>query len=152
LVTASVTTATTTLNLYPGQDLSRRLIAAISVELESPTDWEPYEPENEDEESKILNAIRTKVGDQIDAYCRDVLVRDPRRGFWLPAFENIHGAGTQKRRARAVARILEDRAQLPDEGLGQFTKDIWGVIEKAIAEVCSSEDATEQPPLAHKVS
>jgi hypothetical protein len=65
------------------------------------------------------------------------LVRDPRRVSWLPAYENIHGAGTQVRRARAIARILEDRAQLPDEGLGQFTKDVWRMVEGAIGEVCS---------------
>ena len=50
--------------LYPGQDLSQRLISAISNKLESPIKWEPYHPEPEDE-SAILNAIRTKVGDRI---------------------------------------------------------------------------------------
>ena len=136
-------------NLYPGQDLSRRLVAAISSELESPADWDPYRPENDDGESRILNAIRSKVGDQIDAYCRDVLVRDPRRGFWLPAYETINGKGTKVRRARAVARILEDRAQLPDEGLGKFTKDIFRIVEKTITEVCSPEEAEKVLPLAH---
>lgn len=126
-------------NLYPGQDLSQRLVSAISIELESPIGWEPYQPENGDEESRILNAIRSSVADSVDAYCRDVLVRDPRRSLWLPAYENIHGAGTQVRRARAIARILEDRAQLPNEGLGKFTKDIWQIVETAIGEVCSSE-------------
>lgn len=125
-------------NLYPGQDLSQRLVSAISTELESPINWEPYKPDRSDEESRILNAIRSTVGDRIDAYCRDLLVRDPRTAFWLPAYENIHGAGTQKRRARAVARILEDRAQLPDEGMGKFTKDIWQIVEGAISEICSS--------------
>src|SRR5262249_46362192 len=63
-------------NLYPGQDLSRRLATAISTELESPTGWEPYKPESAEEESRILNAVRSKVGDRLDAYCREVLVRD----------------------------------------------------------------------------
>jgi len=123
-------------NLYPGQDLSQRLVAAISIELESPTSWEPYKPNSADEESRILNSIRREVGDRIDAYCREVLVRDPRTGFWLPAYENISGPGTKVRRARTVARILEDRAQLPDEGLGGFTKDIWHIVEEAIAQTC----------------
>jgi hypothetical protein len=125
-------------NLYPGQDLSSRLVAAISNELESPIEWKPRMP-SQDEESRILNAIRTALGDKIDSFCRDILVRDPRRAFWLPAYENISGAGTQVRRARAIARILEDRAQLPDEGLGQFTKDIWQLVEAAITEVCSQD-------------
>jgi hypothetical protein len=123
-------------NLYPGQDLSQRLVGAVSSELEAPTDWKPYKPDQE-EESRILNAIRVALGDKIDIYCRDILIRDPRRAFWLPAYEDIYGAGTQVRRARAIARILEDRAQLPDEGLGQFTKDIWQIIESTIAEVCA---------------
>jgi hypothetical protein len=123
-------------NLYPGQDLSQRLVAAVSIELESPTSWEPYKPNSADEESRILNSIRREVGDRIDAYCREVLVRDPRTGFWLPAYENISGPGTKVRRARTVARILEDRAQLPDEGLGGFTKDIWHIVEEAIAQTC----------------
>jgi hypothetical protein len=120
-------------------------VAAISIELESPTDWDPYKPESEAEESRILNAIRSAVGDQIDAYSRDVLVRDPRQEFWLPAYETIHGPGTQVRRARAVSRILEDRAQLPDEGLGKFTKDVWGIVEKTITEVCSPKGPTRWP-------
>jgi len=124
-------------NLYPGQDLSQRLVAAVSIELESPTEWKPTKPENADEESRILNAIRNKVGDRIDAYCRQTLVRDPRIGFWLPAYENILGPGTKVIRARTVARILEDRAQLPNEGVGEFTKDIWHIVEETIAEVCS---------------
>jgi hypothetical protein len=136
-------------NLYPGQDLSQRLVSAISIELESPTDWDPYAPENAEEESRILNAIRSSVGDRIDAYCRDVLVRDPRKGFWLPAYETIYGAGTLVRRARAVARILEDRAQLPNEGLGTFTKDIWKIVEETITEVCSAGEEQKGEALAH---
>lgn len=138
-------------NLYPAQDLSQRIVSAISVELESPIDWDPYKPESENEQSRILNAIRSKVGDGIDAYCRDVLVRDPRKALWLPAYENIYGAGTQKRRARAVARILEDRAQLPDEGLGTFTKDIWGIVEKTVDEVCSVREEQIFPSMAKAV-
>jgi hypothetical protein len=136
-------------NLYPGQDLSRRLVSAISIELESPIDWDPYKPGSGDEESRILNAIRTEAGDRIDAYCRDVLVRDPRGGFWLPAYENIYGSGTQVRRARAVARILEDRAELPNEGLGKFTKDIWQIVEETIAVVCSSHEAQKTESVAY---
>ena len=134
-------------NLYPGQNLSQRLVAAVSMELESPDGWKPYKPESADEESRILNAIRGKVGDPIDAYCREVLVHDPRTGFWLAAYENISGPGTKMRRARTVARILEDRAELPDEGLGKFTKDIWEIIENVIAQTClltSNPDA--DPP------
>jgi hypothetical protein len=131
-------------NLYPGQDLSRRLVTAISAELESPTGWEPYKPESAEEESRILNAVRSKVGDRLDAYCREVLVRDPRTGFWLPAYDNIGGPGTKVRRARAVARILEDRAQLPSEGLGKFTKDIWQITQKTIAEVSSPDEAKKE--------
>jgi hypothetical protein len=124
-------------NLYPGQDLSQRLVSAISSELESPTAWEPYKPETAEEESRILNAVRSKVGDLVDVYCRETLVRDPRTGSWLPAYENINGPGTKVQRARTVARILEDRAQLPDEGLGKFTKDIWQIVEETISDVCS---------------
>jgi hypothetical protein len=133
-------------NLYPGQDLSRRLVSAISTELEAPIKWMPYKP-TEDEESRILNAIRAAVGDRIDRFCRDILVHDPRGGFWLPAYEDIYGPGTQVRRARAIARILEDRAQLPDEGLGQFTKDIWQIVERTVTEVCSgdTEKAADAP-------
>ena len=125
-------------NLYPGQDLSQRLVSAISNELESPIEWTPTRPDTAEEESRILNAVRSKVGDRVDGYCRDALVRDPRIGSWLPAYENIHGPGTKVRRARTVARILEDRAQLPNEGLGKFTKDIWQIVEDIVAEVCST--------------
>jgi hypothetical protein len=130
---------------YPAQDLSQRLVSGISIELESPTDWEPYKPESAEEESRILNAVRSKVGDRVDVYCREVLVRDPRTGFWLPAYENIHGPGTKVRRARTVARILEDRAQLPNEGLGKFTKDVWRIVEETVAEICSLEQEKEIP-------
>jgi hypothetical protein len=130
-------------NLYPGQDLSQRLVSAISIALESPTGWDPWNPENPEDESRILNAIRSKVGDRIDAYCGEALVRDPRTGSWLPAYEKISGPGTKFLRARTIARILEDRAELPNEGLGKFTKDIWQIVESTIAEVCSLEmDAT----------
>jgi len=131
-------------NLYPGQDLSRRLVTAISAELESPTGWEPFKPESAEEESRILNAVRSKVGDRLDAYCREVLVRDPRTAFWLPAYDNIGGPGTKVRRARAVARILEDRAQLPSEGLGKFTKDIWQITQEAITEVSAPDEPKKE--------
>lgn len=130
-------------NLYPGQDLSQRLISAVSIKLESPISWDPNKPETAEEESRILNAIRTKVGDQVDAYCREVVVRDPRMTTWLPAYEDIFGPGTKMRRARTVARILEDRAQLPEEGLGKFTTDIRRIVEEAIADVCAPEIAEE---------
>jgi hypothetical protein len=117
--------------------------------LESPTDWEPAKPGTAVEESRILNAVRTKVGDRVDAYCREILVRDPRTGSWLPAYDDIHGPGTKIRRARTVARILEDRAQLPDEGLGKFTKDIWRIVEEAIAEACAP-DEVQRKEAEHK--
>ncbi len=129
-------------SLYPGQDLSRRLVSAVSTELENPKSWTPDRPESPEQESQILNAIRNKVGDRIDAYCRETVVQDPRTGSWLPAYENIFGRGTKVRRARRIARILEDQAQLPDEGLGKFTKDIWAIVEETIAQVCSA--STEQ--------
>jgi hypothetical protein len=128
--------------LYPAQNLSRRLVSAVSIALEQPQDWDPREPEP-DEESRILNAIRNLVGDGIDAYCREVLVRDPRTTAWLPAYENISGRGTKVRRARTVARILEDRAQLPEEGMGEFTKAIWKIVQDAIEEVCAEPEAAK---------
>ena len=91
--------------------------------------------------------MRGKVGDRVDAYCREALVRDPRTGFWLPAYETISGPGTKVRRARTVARILEDRAQLPSEGLGKFTKDIWRITQETIAEVCSLDEAKKEDAL-----
>jgi hypothetical protein len=123
-------------NLYPGQDLAQRLVKAVSFELEEPEQWLPFKPENPDEESRILNAIRREVGDRIDEYCKVVLVHDPRTSQWLPAFQNIWGLGTKVRRARTVARILEDRAQLPKEGLGKFTKDVWQIVQDAIEHTC----------------
>ena len=105
----------------------------------TPIGWEPYDPESTEDESRILNAIRSKVSDRIDEYCKITLVRDPRTGAWLPAYENISGPGTKIRRARTIARILEDRAQLPSEGLGKFTKDVWQIVEETIATVCSPE-------------
>jgi len=91
--------------------------------------------------ARALNAIRTNVADDIDSYCRDVLVRDPRVVAWLPAYKDIFGKGTKVMRARAIARILEDHAQLPDEGVGKFTKDIWRIVEATIEAICvPSED------------
>ena len=130
-------------NLYPGQDLSERLVSAISRELESPADWEPWKPEDPDKELRILIAIRTEVGDRIDAHCRESLVRDPRTGFWLPAYEDIYGPGTKARRARAIARILEDRAQLPEEGLGRFANEIWAIVQTSIQKVCSPNEEVQ---------
>jgi hypothetical protein len=130
-------------NLYPGQDLAQRLVKAVSNELESPTSWHPHKPENPDEESRILNAIRRDVGDRIDAHCREVLVHDPRTRAWLPAYQNIFGPGSKVRRARTVARILEDRAQLPDEGLGEFTKDVWRTVQNAIDHTCRAAGSQE---------
>jgi hypothetical protein len=123
-------------NLYPGQNLAQRLVKAVSNELESPTSWHPQAPENPEEESRILNAIRREVGDRIDEHCKVVLVHDPRTSAWLPAYQTISGPGTKVRRARTVARILEDRAQLPDEGLGEFTKDVWQIVQDAIEHTC----------------
>ena len=82
-------------NLYPGQDLAQRLVSAISIELENPKGWDPRPPQNSEEQSRILNVIRTKVADDIDSYCRDVLVRDPRVVAWLPAYKGIFGKGTK---------------------------------------------------------
>jgi len=70
-------------------------------------------------------------------------VRDPRTGHWLPAYQNINGPGTKVRRARIVARILEDRAQLPDEGLGEFTKDVWQIVQDAIDHTCRAAGSQE---------
>lgn len=138
-------------NLYPGQDLSQRLVSAISIKLESPKGWEPYQPDPEDE-SRILNAIRSKVSDRVDEYCKETLVRDPRTDAWLPAYENISGPGTRGRRARTIARILEDRAELPDENLGKFTKDIWQIVEQTIANVCSLDSKEDTTPSAAQVA
>src|SRR5262249_4983250 len=112
-------------NLYPGQNLSRRVIAAISVELENPESWAPTRPENPDEESAILNAIRVEVSRRVDELCCKYVIRDARTPDWLPAYRDIFGPGTRRRRAKRVARILVDRAPLPEEGLGEFIKEIW---------------------------
>lgn len=127
--------------LYPGQNLSQRLVSAVSKELENPKGWDPSDPEPE-EQSRILNAIRNQVSDNLDTYCRDILVREPRKTAWLPAYEEIFGPGTQVRRARTVARILEDRAQLPEEGMGEFTKAIWKIVQDAIETVCADPKET----------
>ncbi len=37
-------------NLYPGQNLSQRLVSAISIALETPSGWNPYKPESGEEE------------------------------------------------------------------------------------------------------
>ena len=123
-------------NLYPAQNLSQRLVGAVSIALEEPREWNPHAPDNPEEQSRLLNAIRSKVAGKIDTYCKEVLVRDPRTGHWLPAYQNISGYGTKVRRARTVARILEDRAELPNEGVGKFTKDIWHIVQETINEVC----------------
>lgn len=72
-----------------------------------------------------------------------MLIQDPRTIRWLPAHQNISGAGTKRRCAKTVARILEDQALLLDKGLGKFTKDVWEIVEQAIVEVCTPDsDAT----------
>jgi hypothetical protein len=119
-------------NLYPGQDLSRRVIAAISAELESPEDWAPNRPSDPNEESAILNAIRTQVSRRVDELCKRYVIQEARTPDWLPAYRDIFGFGTKKKRAMRVARILEDRAPLPEEGLGEFVKEIWGLVEEGI--------------------
>ncbi|MGO9275215.1 MAG: hypothetical protein ACLQOO_34105 [Terriglobia bacterium] len=118
-------------NLYPGQDLARRVIAAISAELENPQDW-TSRPSNADEESAILNAIRIQVSRRIDDLCRRYVIQEARTPDWLPAYREISGPGTKRIRATRVARILEDRACLPEEGLGEFVKEIWGLVLKGI--------------------
>ena len=132
--------------LYPAQSLSQQLVSAVSKELENPKDWKPREPEPE-EQSRILNAIRNLVSDNVDKHCPGILVSDPRKTAWLPAYENIGGQGTKVRRARTVARILEDRAQLPEEGMGEFTKAVWKIVQEAIEKVCGEpkEPAAPRP-------
>lgn len=115
-------------SLYPAHDLSRRLIEVISKEIENPKEWVPSEPKDQEEKSLILNAIRDKVSQEIDRYCRSAVIHDPRTLEWLPAYSEISGTGSRKIRARRVARILEDRASLPNEGLGQFVKGIWEIV------------------------
>lgn len=122
--------------LYPGQNLAERLVSKISIELEAPREWTPQEPDAQ-EQSRILNAIRNRMSDDIDSYCREALIQDPRTHHWLPAYRNISGPGTKIRRARVVARILEDRAELPDEGIGKFADDVWNILQQAIEQVCA---------------
>ena len=124
--------------LYPAQALSTRLIEAISQEIDNPIDWKPSAPADTGEKSMILNAIRDKVSREIDEYCRKTVVHDPRVMEWLSAYTDISGTGTKKIRARKVARILEDKASLPNEGLGEFVKGIWGIV------LNSSETITAQ--------
>lgn len=128
-------------NLYPAQDLSRRLVAVVSRELESPKEWLPHIQDDAEAQSRTLNAIRNIVGPKIDAYCKEVVIHDLRTIEWLPAYVEIGGTGTKIRRARRVARILEDHAQLPEEGVGKFAKAVWKIVEDAIREVC--ENRTE---------
>jgi hypothetical protein len=125
--------------LYPGQNLSERLVSAISVHLEEPREWSPITP-TEDEQSSILNAIRGKAAVRIDRYCRQIVIQDPRTTRWLPAYEKISGLGTLRRRAKVVSRILEDQVELPEEGLGKFAKDIWQCVEDTIVEVCTADE------------
>ena len=86
------------------------------------------------------------MGVAIDELCREVLVRDPRTTEWLPAYEQIEGKGTKVRRAKRVARILEDRAELPEEGMGEFTKAIWNIVQAAIEKVCAQASETAATP------
>jgi hypothetical protein len=66
--------------------ISERLVSGISIQLEQPKVWEPRTP-TEEEQSAILNAIRSKVGDRFDHYCRQVLVQHLRTIQWLPAYQ-----------------------------------------------------------------
>jgi hypothetical protein len=43
---------------------------------------------------------------------------------------------------------LEDRAQLPDEGLGQFTKDIWRIVQETVEEVAAADAEQEAKRVA----
>jgi len=133
-------------NLYPGQDLARRLIAAISVELEDPKGWVPAEPKNADEKSAILNAIRIQVSRRIDDLCRLHVIQDARTPDWLPAYRDIFGPGTKRRRATRVARILADRASLPEEGLGEFVKEIWKLVSEGIDAALDQHEAQTASP------
>jgi hypothetical protein len=135
--------------LYPAQNLSQRLVLAVSKKLENPKGWESREPDPE-EQSRILNAIRNVISGDIDEHCLTVLVSDPRKTEWFPAWKNISGHGTKVRRARTVARILEDHAQLPEEGVGEFTKAIWKIVQDAIEKTCAEpkETVPTQPVLS----
>jgi hypothetical protein len=45
-----------------------------------------------------------------------------------------------------VARILQDRAQFPEEGMGEFIKAIWKIVQDAIDEVCAKPKAVKTSP------
>ena len=107
--------------LYPGQSLSQKLMARLSIALDDPEQWDPA-PLDQKEQNSALNAVRTRVADDLDRYCRQLVVQDPRISRWLPAHRDIFGEGTQRRRARTVARILEDYAQLPGRGPWLFRR------------------------------
>ncbi len=107
--------------LYPGQSLSQKLMARLSIVLDDPEQWDPA-PLDQKEQNSALNAVRTRVADDLDRYCRQLVVQDPRISRWLPAHRDIFGEGTQRRRARTVARILEDYAQLPGRGPWLFRR------------------------------
>jgi hypothetical protein len=66
----------------------------------------------------------------------------------LPAYQDISGIGTKVRRARKVSRILADQARLPDEGLGEFTKGIWAIIESAVLEATTSDEGLDKKILS----
>lgn len=34
--------------------------------------------------------------------------------------------------------LVNNRAQLPDEGLGEFTKDVWQIVQDAIEHTCTA--------------
>lgn len=128
-------------NLYPGQDLSRRLITSISKVIETPDRWMPRPPKDGDEEAMILNEVRKGASQKIDEICRRHVIQDPRTREWLPAYREIGGHNTKSRRARRVARILEDQAPAPDEGLGEFVKEVLA----AVSEAAKFQDAPTAP-------
>src|SRR5215216_309245 len=109
--------------------------------MESPDKWKPRTPKDADEEAIILNAIQDRVSQKIDEICRRSVIQDPRTRERLPAYLDINGRGTQWKRARRVARILEDQAPMPDEGLGEFVKEIWA----AVSESAELQDALALP-------
>jgi hypothetical protein len=133
-------------NLYPGQDLARRMIAAISAELEDPKGWDPNPPSNQDEESAILDAIRNKVSPRVDELCKRHVIQEARTPDWLPAYRDIFGFGTKIKRATRVSRILEDRAPLPEEGLGEFVREIWGLVLEGIDAALHEREAVTSEP------
>ena len=132
--------------LYPGQDLARRMIVAISAELEKPKDWIPNSPSNSDEKSAILDAIRTQVSSRVVELCKRCIIQEARTPDWLPAYREIFGFGTKIKRATRVARILEDRAPLPEEGLGEFVKEIWGLVLEGIDAALREPTAVTSEP------